>query len=258
MFTDVLFESEDTAEKTLKLLSPEETGFFRLVFAGRRPGNLSPDRFSLLLPFVLRESFKETVRETLEREDPQNILVRNVEELGMLNEYGFSGRMISDFTLYTFNRLSREAFRTAGISEDTVPLELNYGEIKERGAEGSAVVIYGRTPMMISDQCVCRNSEKCRKEKKGFYMELKDRKKAVFPVFCNCRYCHNIIYNSVPLSLINRLEFIESLKPLSVRVDITLEEPERAAEILRAVINRREEILKDGGYTYGHFRKGVE
>ncbi|XME04203.1 hypothetical protein QYZ88_008510 [Lachnospiraceae bacterium C1.1] len=215
-------------------------------------------RWIQLMPYILRDD--SNLRIDMEA---YGVLIRNYEELEFVKQSGFNGKIIADAGLYSFNSYARKRLADDGVDKDTVPLELNFHEIKERGAEDSELIVYGRVPMMISANCLYLTSNrKCGKDiKKGHLMELTDRKKADFPVFADCRYCYNIVYNSVPLSLHKDIDKINSLDLSSVRLNFTTEEPEevrKTTDYFIDLLNGREASAFEGAYTRGHFRKGVE
>ena len=259
MNTDVLFEFQDTAEKTLKLMSSGELSAIRYIYGERKPECVEKDRFVMTLPRVLRDKDAAKLKQDLLKEDPVNVLIRCPEELFFLRDTGFKGKILSDHSLYTFNGFSRKVLRDFGVSEDTVPLESSFEDMKERGIDGSVFTIYGRTPLMVSAQCVIKNrTGKCQKTPSGNRYSITDRIGAEFPVFADCSYCLNVIYNSVPLSLFKERERIGALSPSAFRVDLTFEEPEEALRIIRAALKgETDDVNFLSGFTRGHFKKGV-
>ncbi len=260
MNTDVLFEDPCTAEKTYKILKDRNIlkNIRRFISYRKISGMDGGLKFTMLSPFVLRSPEEEMYGRMIERENPESIMIRNTEELGFLTLSGFNGEMIADAHLYSFNSEAKETLGTLGITEDTIPYELNIHEIKERGCSGSVLVVYGRTPLMVSAQCVKKTEGgKCMKTPGGFLTSLKDRMNTVFPVRAECDHCYNVIYNSVPLSLFKDLEEIEGLGLTAVRIDITTESPEEAANIIGSFC-RRDQGSSVKEYTRGHFRKGVD
>ncbi|MBO5552152.1 MAG: hypothetical protein J5966_09355, partial [Lachnospiraceae bacterium] len=156
--------------------------------------------------------------------------------------------------------------------------ELTYHELKDRGMENSELMIYGRVPMMISAGCIYRNAgdDKCMKNDTGRMSGLKagdmkhtvrltDRMKTDFPVICDCRYCYNIIFNSVPVSLHDEADKVIKLDPLALRLYFTTEKPEEAAEIseyflrifCRGDNSHGVEKPPCRAYTKGHFSRAV-
>ena len=262
MNTDVLFESGKTAAKVIKSLKNEIlTGSVRYIISPFRPEGLEREHHTLLLPYVLRSDMEEALSDLIKRERPERVLIRNMEELGFLKDMDFSGEIDSDASLYSFNKESKEVLKSLGVKHFTCPYELSLPELKERGCDSSAMVIYGRTPLMVSAQCTYKTgSGKCRSGNDGFLSGIKDRKSVFFPVWHECRYCYNLIYNSVPLSLFKEEKELPALSPDSLRLDFTTESPEEASSIIKAYLRGDRERLSElvPAYTKGHFRKGTE
>ena len=65
----------------------------------------------------------------------QGFLVRNVEGQVFLRRMGCLAQkpVIADYTMYTMNRSALAYYRQSGIENTTVPVELNYRELKSRG-----------------------------------------------------------------------------------------------------------------------------
>ena len=82
---------------------------------------------------------------------------------------------------------------------------------------------------------------------------LEDRLRAEFPVLRNCDHCYNVIYNSLPLSLIGGTDRFRERADL--RLDFTLETGRELGEILRACLRDVRPALP---HTTGHEKRGVE
>ena len=214
-----------------------------------------------VFPYVMRKKDGESLREMLKEDE---ILVRTPDGLGFLLENGYKGRIVADAQLYTFNRSAKDLLEKRGVFLDTVPLELNFHEIRERGTQSSELMIYGHVPMMISAQCLYKNTGSCRKdEKNGHRVVLRDRMGKRQSCICFCRYCYNVIYNSVPLSLHTQMDRIRKLDLKSLRLYFTLEDPKEALKITDYFVGLVGGEKTDGippfkDYTTGHFVKGVE
>ena len=227
-------------------------------------------RAVLALPYVLRrdpEILPEETGNMLTSGCWDGALVRNMEEAGMIRRLERSGKplpeeIILDATMYTMNSGACAAFAGMGFSLRTLPYELNFRELRKQNTAGSQIVVYGRTPMMISAQCVRKTMGKC--TRKPGWTSLTDRTGKEFPVYCSCKECVNIIYNSLPLSLLKEKEAVRHLCCGSVRMDFTDEGPEQTARTAAAVIavfgepEAEHTDLPDIPVTRGHFRRGVE
>lgn len=128
-------------------------------------------------------------------------LIRSLDEAGFVQEHHLPGERIFDAGMYVWNRLAAEQMRLLGADVLTVPYELNAGELSALQEPGMELIIYGRIPVMISAQCMQKTAlHHCRKEEGGqaLLYPLKDRKGAEFLAENRCRFCYNVIYNSVP------------------------------------------------------------
>lgn len=188
------------------------------------------------------------------------ILIRNLEEYQFLKDKKYEGKIIADHNLYTYNKNAREFWKQCGIERDTVPFELNKREIAQRECIGSEMILYGRIPTMISAQCLKKNTIGCNKKRE--WLSLKDRKKKIFPVETVCGFCYNVIYNEVPLSLLEEWEEIKKLSPEAVRLCFTTENAQeviRVTELFIDHIFKNKISQKDSlEFTRGHFKRGVE
>ena len=71
------------------------------------------------------------------------------------------GKCILDASMYTWNDQSVDFWREEGVLRNTVPLELNEGELKHRDNTSSELLLYGYIPLMLSAQCVRKNLFGC-------------------------------------------------------------------------------------------------
>lgn len=186
--------------------------------------------------------------------------VRTLREKGILNS---SCELIADAGLYTWNRQARYMLSSLGITADTAPFECTAGELKDRGMEYTEMVIYGYQPLMVTANCLVKNSGGCRHQPSVRY--LVDRRGISFPVRNECGICMNTIFNSVPLELISLGKEIRELKASSVRLNFTVEDGRKTSDILRAAVLMMNGAAKEEysallpqNFTRGHFRKGVE
>ncbi len=245
-----------------------------------------PDRFDL-----------KNILDIATEKGYSGILVRNLEQLAFAIEYGYKGSIIPDYGLYLWNHRAfaeyYEILEQQGFEEFNLPLELDFAEMN-RTMNGiySAILsskrrdqlklplagmqIYGRVPMMHSANCI-RNTFKDCTGKRGQMVSydtiyINDRTGRTMPVTYDCRYCTNIIWNSVPVSLfkkMNRINDFATKYNLGLRIDFTTEKSAQIADILRGY---EELIFENSGsdknlfadklsgmeYTTGHFERNVD
>ncbi len=218
-----------------------------------------------MLPVIFRAStadFYQKLCPQLKEIHLDGFVIRSYDGLQFLRmnfpEYPF----VIDYNLYTFHDLSVKAFNRYHPKRDTLPLELNRKELLQRIHPSSEWIVYGYVPLMVSAQCICKNTEGCRKQPKLFY--LKDRYGKFFPVRNDCQECYNIIYNSLPIMLFPFLPDGKRMGVKAFRLSFTIESSQQAKEILslfEEFLNGKRTVLPAGlqeYHTNGHYKRGVE
>lgn len=244
----------------------------------------------LVLPHVIRdrdEAFLEGIFHVLPNAD--GCMVRNMEGYAWLRERGYSGPVCGDAGVYVWNR-ENVRFWENKLSGLCIPYELSAGEQKSlSGSSGRAFweqMIYGYLPMMVTANCLAGTGGACSKkgqtgdqtrhaggfggrlpesEKRQF--ALRDRYQKEFPVYINCRHCYNVIYNSVPLSLHEKVvsyagRVTSQTGETVFRLDFTIETPEEVKKTLRfferLANGEKTDLLPYASYTTGHEKKGAD
>lgn len=220
-------------------------------------------RCVLAMPVIFRKQTEEYFDGhlgLLSEAEFDGILVRAWEELEYFHDKNMNISLYGDHNLYMFNHLSRKMLHDLGCERTTLPLELNFGELKALGGEDSELVGYGFLPVMVSAQCVTKTVSGCTHKPK--WVMMKDRTGKELPVRNHCRYCYNVIYNPTPYSLIDQREKILTLGCEGVRLVFTRETEEDIGRITRAwahmLWERKTGENPFGDFTRGHFKRGVE
>ena len=224
-------------------------------------------KWYLALPHILRKrSYKylQMYEELLSKEIFQGVLIRNLESTQWLLEMGYQGEYIADYQIYAWNRKAENLLQQI-FARTTLPVELNKKESAQLSKDAhKECLVYGRLPLMYSANCVQKTMEHCVKAEqndKQLY-RLTDRYRNVFPIEQNCLHCYNVLYNTVPLSLHNQMDYLLNCSYGVYRIDLTLEQAEEAREIIRFYqdvlhgVDGMEFPYKD--FTNGHFKRGVE
>lgn len=217
-----------------------------------------------VFPFIFRQQtslFYEKIMPELKKLPLDGIMVRSLDEIAFVKEWGNENwQMVSDSNLYTYSNEAAEYFYRLGMIQDTIPVELNRKEILRRENSRSEMIIYGRLPLMITAQCIHKNTLGCMHQHK--VLNLKDRYSVHFPVKNFCSECYNVIYNSLPVCLFKEDVTVKKIAPAAVRLSFTTETEEETEQILTIY----GDIYKNGGIlgqmpmecTNGHFKRGVE
>ena len=177
--------------------------------------------------------------------------------------------VIADDGLYAWNAESVNFWLERGAERVTVPCELNRRELRETCRRGCEIPVYGKQPLMVSAQCLFRNTEGCRHDCPEGY--LADRTNARFYVRADCRSCYNVIYNSVPLDLSSVAGELLKLQPGSFRLHFTDEGGDECvliAEYFADILLRGQDpsAVRTGRgftgsrapFTKGHYERGVQ
>lgn len=217
-----------------------------------------------VFPFIFRQQtslFYEKIMPELKKLPLDGIMVRSLDEIAFIKEWGNENwQMVSDSNLYTYSNEAAEYFYHLGMMQDTIPVELNRKEILRRENSRSEMIIYGRLPLMITAQCIHKNTLGCMHQPD--VLTLKDRYSVHFPVKNFCPECYNVIYNSLPVCLFKEDATVKKIAPAAVRLSFTTETEEETEQILTIY----GDIYKNGGIlgqlpmecTNGHFKRGVE
>ena len=226
----------------------------------------------LALPHIMRgpapEGFLSKANEWLER-GMKGFLVRNLEEFAFLKEAGLAQKCVLDHSVYTWNDRSVGFWEKQDVMRNTVPLELNEGEIRHRDNRDSEMLVYGYLPLMISAQCVHKNLYGCDHNKE--WVALTDRYDKRFSAMCVCdpwkmentkskTPCYNIIYNSIPYGLLKERAQVEKLGVSGIRLAFTIEKAQDAVRIFEEFKGVYAYGQNPPGreYTKGHFKRGAE
>ena len=251
----------------------------RLEAAGE--AGASPE-FFLSLPVILRaetEKQMERERELLGSGLFSGAQAASLSGPAWLSGNGWQGKTAFDHRIYIWNRQTWEFWRK-DMDTYCAPLELNGRDIRALPSPGPGekgrkeILVYGRIPMMVTANCIRKTTGGCRKERPeekaakrrsgredfGEEMFLIDRYQAAFPAAADCRFCYNLIYNSVPLSLHGFLGEMAENGAALVRLDFLEESGRETEKILRLFSEglSGSQVRPDYDFTTGHYRKGAQ
>lgn len=222
-------------------------------------------RCFLTLPHIYKSEAAQYFKENKERflqADFDGTVVRAWEEIKLLKEWAPELLMIFDYGMYMMNNKAEEMMvdMIPGInSRFTLPVELNSKELEALCCHNRELIVYGHIPMMVTAQCMKKTVERCTKQPELLY--LRDRMGKEFPVKNHCIFCYNTIYNCSPLSLLQEAKMLKRLEPGSMRLNFTIESKEEIKTVLRTFsegLLEGKDVVLSGGYTRGHFKRGVE
>lgn len=204
----------------------------------------------------------------------KGIWVSNLGSLEYFKER-YDKKFHGDIGLNIFNSYSASYFLNE-LSSISLSSELNLKQIKRisNNVKGNLEsIVYGYVPVMITKNCPfatiknCKNDDKCNTCKYSEGYGLYDRKAMNFKSFR--RNGHSIIYNSVPLMLLDKLNEINDAGVNIFRLDFTHEKGEiediqtMYYDYLNGNIDYNhvlefvEGYKEDKNITMGHFYRGI-
>ena len=247
MLFDVSGRSQSPVEKAERYVR-------RIVQTGKEPW--------IALPYIERSGKCSVLYDSAERlfdVGLKGFLAGSFESAAALIERGLARYVRTDAGIYTWNSEAKQFVREAGISLDTVPVELNRREIASRDNRGSECIVYGHLPLMVTAQCLKKNTSGC--DKGSRLLMMQDRKRRKFPVKCVCVFCYNILYNPVRLSLLSEVNALTGAGIDSVRLVFTTESGEETEDLVKKAVMAFKGGIPvgiEGELTKGQFNRGVE
>ena len=206
-----------------------------------------------VLPRVITDNQVQNVLDTLcalEEKGVREALCGNIGHIFYARKAGLAVR--GDFGLNTFNSYSLDVLKNAGLLSATASFELRIAQIKDLAKSiDTEMIIYGRLPLMVSDQCIIHESAgRCACQTPG---QLSDRMGSVFPVVKEYG-CRNVIYNAHKLYLADKKEDLYSAGLWGLRMMFTTESGRECAEVAKGYLglsDYRPNVLTRGLYYRG-------
>ncbi len=218
----------------------------------------------LALPYIMRQedfTYFDKKYSTNDLLEFKGFLVRSLDEYAFLSEKGFNN-FVFDYNIYGYNNESKGFLNNYNVKL-TAPFELEKHELKELDISDEELVVYGNLPLMITaqdlyiydvvsenDLCIVRKITD-RMGNESYYLHSK-------------AYNQSLLYNSKPVSLLNRKNDILKLNPNSMRIVFTSESEEEVLSVLASFQdiflydkNIDETNFDSGRFTKAHFERKV-
>lgn len=208
-------------------------------------------KFCAVLPRIYRTADEGRLRALLQNaRGLYGVAVGNLGHLPIAQ--GLDLHRLGDFGLNVFNSRALLFLRDLGLDGATVSFELRHQQIRDMAKYlPCEAIVYGRLPLMLTENCALRNTVGCAHGKGGV---LTDRTGARFPV--TCAYgCRNEIQNSAPLFLADKEDY-RRCGLARARLRFTTETPQECAAIARRYQGQGD--WTPDNFTRGLFYRGVE
>ncbi len=206
-----------------------------------------------VLPRVVTDEQSEDVLAALEFLADQGVdeaLIGNLGQIPLARRAGMKLR--GDFGLNVFNSRTVDVLHDGEFLSATASFELRMVQIRDlRKSIDLEMIVYGRLPLMVSDQCVIRQSAgRCACSAP---VQMSDRTGNVFHVAKEFG-CRNVIYNAHKLYLADRKSDVESCGVWGARLMFTTESARECVEVAKSYLglsDYRPNVLTRGLYYRG-------
>ena len=208
-----------------------------------------------VLPRVIPDDETEEIYRALEKLQAAGVnqaLVGNLGHVALAKQAGMEVR--GDFGLNVFNSQTLDVLKAAGFLSATASFELRLSQIRDMLKPlDTEMIIYGRLPVMVSDQCVIRQSAgKCNCQTPT---QMSDRTGSVFPVVREYG-CRNVIYNAHKLYMADRRDELLPSGLWAMRLMFTTESARECVEVAKAYLGLTS--YQPNMLTRGLYYRGVE
>ncbi len=186
----------------------------------------------LKLPRIIFDDEKEAIIKLLgkaKEQGAEKVLCYNLSQI----ELAKKAKLVphAAFSLNVFNSYDAEYLKECGVKEASLSFECSLGIIKGmKKPLALTVPVYGRLPVMVTENCIIKNVGKCINFK-GYYT-LVDRMGEKFPVLCHPPH-RNVILNSKPLVLSDKLQDFENAEISGFDFIFTTENVKEIEEIIK-------------------------
>lgn len=225
-----------------------------LDMAEKYSGELLEDRDKIVicLPVILREPVREQYRDRLAELKELGFSraeASTIDGMALMGGFEIHGSYRMNIT----NSLSSDEAKGLGLFSICLSAELNLAQIRDiKKAEKTEVIVYGRLPLMITENCILKNMDKCRCDGIG---SVCDRTGAEFPIIRDGDICRSVVLNSVPLYMGDKLDEVKRTGIDYMRLMFTTESAKECKMICEAYRNGAESPFAE--FTRLHFCRGA-
>lgn len=184
----------------------------------------------------------------------RQVLAGNLGQLHIARAAGFAVR--GDFGLNIVNSRAMRYLREQGLDSQLLSFELTLPQIRDISkAVPAELLIYGRLPLMLMENCVMKNRTGICACQTGT-VRLVDRVGEEFPIVKDPGTCRNVLLNGKKLYLIDKKDALRGMGLWALRLQFTTENPGEIDKVLMDYQGRA--VFDAGSYTRGLYSRGVE
>ena len=184
----------------------------------------------------------------------RQVLAGNLGQLHIARAAGFAVR--GDFGLNIVNSRAMRYLREQGLDSQLLSFELTLPQVRDISkAVPAELLIYGRLPLMLMENCVMKNRTGICACQTGT-VRLVDRVGEEFPIVKDPGTCRNVLLNGKKLYLLDKKDTLRGMGLWALRLQFTTENPGEIDKVLMDYQGRA--VFDAGSYTRGLYSRGVE
>lgn len=228
---------------------------------------LERTKFVAVLPRIYRTREESALRSMLiaaKDAGVSGVTVGNLGHFALVGDLGLT--LHGDYSLNIYNSAALQLLQKRGLDSACVSFELRHEQVRDLSKPlPCEAIVYGRLPLMITENCIVSNEFGCRYSKQHCKAvqpdsschsapELTDRRAEHFPVM-HAWGCRSEIQNAKTLWLADKDEFRRAGLTYA-RLRFTTEAPAECVRVLKTYLGQDDYAPRD--MTRGLFYRGVE
>jgi len=209
-----------------------------------------------ILPRIIRDSERAQWATALEHARAmgvKTVLTGNLGQMRLVQQKGLGVR--GDFGLNIYNSRAMHYLREKQVQSQLASFEMTLPQLRDLSkAVPTEVLVYGRLPLMLMENCVIRNRTgncSCNNPTR-----LIDRMGEEFPILKDGNTCRNVLYNGKKLYILDKLSSLRGMGIWAHRLNFTTENPIEVDAVLGQYLGRGD--FDPGTCTRGLYARGVE
>jgi putative protease len=207
------------------------------------------------LPHIIHDNEKKSMSNLLLKAIKFGIkdaLIGNIGQIHLVRSHGMTVR--GDYSLNAFNSESVFVLRDLGFKSITLSYELSFNELKQLSKPISTeLIVYGRFPLMLTENCIVRNSTgTCTCDS---YPCLVDKDGSHFPIMSEYG-CRNLLLSPRKLYLADKRKALKSTGARAKRLNFTTENATECVSILKRYMGLGNHT--PSSFTRGLYYRGVD
>ncbi|MBQ7800922.1 MAG: U32 family peptidase [Oscillospiraceae bacterium] len=215
-------------------------------------------RIAAVLPRIVHDDELPKLKKRLQKLQElglKEVLVGNVGLLMVARELGLKIR--GDFGLNVYNSAAVQFLSKLNLASVTLSFEMTMPQIRDLSKlVPCEILIYGRMPLMVMENCLMRNRTGECSCSSGPAMKLTDKTGAEFPVIKDGDSCRSVLLNGKKLSWLDRQEDLTKIGVWATRLYFTTESGKEVDRVLSEYVHPS--AFDPGACTRGLYLRGVE